>query len=193
MLSQTTLRSLSNSLLDNLYYRVILVDVVSNRDRADEMLRSYFDHAARQAADAGKLVLCDPPDIGAALWSIPVDPAIAASARSARLAAIEGLLGPIGLANYKKIVGFVSEATAPYVKDDWWYLSITGVAPSAQGKGCRSRLLAPTLAEADAQGAICWLETFTSRDHAFYERLGFKTVATIFEPCTGHDYAVMVR
>ncbi len=192
-LSPRTLRSLSDSLHDDPYYRAILVDFAADQDRAAQVLRSYFDYAAQQAAVAGKLVLCDPPEIGAALWSVPVDAAVAATARSARRAAIDGLLGPKGLDTYKKIVAFVGEATAPHVKDAWWYLSIAGIAPSAQGQGYGSRLLAPTLAEADAAGTVCWLETFTPRNHAFYERLGFKTVASIFEPNTQHDYAVMVR
>lgn len=193
ILSPRTLRSLSDALQDNPYYQAILVDFATDQDRAAQILRSYFDCAAQQAAVAGKLVLCDPPEIGAALWSVPVDTEVAARAKSKRRKAIESLLGPKGLSNYKRIVKFVGEASAPHVKNAWWYLSIAGITPSAQGQGSGSRLLAPTLAEADATSAVCWLETFTPRNHAFYQRLGFKKVATISEPTIGHEYAVMVR
>lgn len=189
----STLRSLSDSLREEPFYRAILADCAADQDRAGQKLRSYFDYAAREAAEAGKIVLCDPPDIGAALWSVPVDAKVAVAAKSARRASLEGLLGPSGFETYKKIAGFMGEASAPYFKDDWWYLSIAGISPSKQGKGHGSRLLAPTLAEADTRGAVCWLQTFTPRNHAFYERLGFKKAASIFEPNTQHDYAVMVR
>ena len=193
MLSPDTLQSLLESLRGEPFYRAILADFAANQDRADENLRSYFDCAAREAADIGKLVLCDPPETGAALWSVPVDAAVSLPAKSARHASIKGLLGPRGFENYKTIAGFMGKASAPHIKSSWWYLSIAGIAPSAQGKGYGSRLLAPTLAEADAEGAVCWLETFTPRNHAFYERLGFTKVASVFEPCTEQDYAVMVR
>ena len=193
ILSPRTLRSLSDALQDNPYYQAILVDFATDQDRAAQILRSYFDCAAQQAAVAGKLVLCDPPETGAALWSVPVDAAVSLPAKSARHASIKGLLGPKGFENYTKIAGFMGEASARHIEGAWWYLSIAGIAPLAQGKGYGSRLLAPTLAEADAEGAVCWLETFTPRNHAFYERLGFKKVASVFEPCTKQDYAVMVR
>jgi len=74
-----------------------------------------------------------------------------------------------------------------------WYLSIVAVNPTAQGKGLGRALLEPTLAEADRAGATCFLETFSPRAHAFYERLGFTSAARLTEPTTGADYVVMVR
>ena len=193
MLAPSTLQSLSDSLQGDPFYRAVVVDFAADQERAGQILRSYFEFAARQAADVGKIVLSDPPEIGAALWSLPADAAVAAAAKSVRLASIKGLLGPKGFETYKKIVGFMGDASAPHTKESWWYLSIAGIAPSAQGKGYGSQLLAPTLTQADTEGAVCWLTTFTPRNHAFYERLGFRNAASIFEPSIKHDYAVMVR
>lgn len=193
MLSPSTLRALSDSLHDEPFYRAILADFATDQDRAVHMLCDYFDIAATEAADVGKLVVCDPPHLGAAIWSVPADATAVADAKSARRASLEDLLGQNGFETYKKIAGFMGEARAPYIKDNWWYLSIAGIAPSVQGKGNGTRLLAPTLAVADEKGAVCWLQSFRPRNHAFYQRLGFNKVATIFEPHTMHDYAIMVR
>jgi GNAT superfamily N-acetyltransferase len=86
----------------------------------------------------------------------------------------------------------MAERATPIVTGAW-YLSIVGVSPLAQGQGLGQRLLAPTLAEADAAGAPCYLETFSSRNVAFYERLGFRTERTFLEPTTGSEYALMIR
>lgn len=45
--------------------------------------------------------------------------------------------------------------------------------PEAQGQGVGRRLLAPTLARADRDGAACYLETQRPETVRFYERLGF--------------------
>jgi GNAT superfamily N-acetyltransferase len=79
------------------------------------------------------------------------------------------------------------------VTTDAWYLSIIAVAPKAQGRGIGRRLLEPTLAEADAAGVDCYLETFTLRNLKFYERMGFVAKMTFHEPTAAADYAIMVR
>jgi len=53
--------------------------------------------------------------------------------------------------------------------------------------------LAPTLAEADAAMAVCYLETFNPRSLHFYEHLGFVTRAEFDEPATRAQYTIMVR
>jgi hypothetical protein len=55
------------------------------------------------------------------------------------------------------------------------------------------RLLAPTLADADARGASCFLETFNPRTLPFYESVGFRAVAQHAEQVTGQAYWIMVR
>ena len=39
------------------------------------------------------------------------------------------------------------------------------------------RLIRPVLEQADASGAVCYLETETERNLAFYERHGFRVAA----------------
>jgi GNAT superfamily N-acetyltransferase len=58
-----------------------------------------------------------------------------------------------------------------------WRLEFFGVEPSHQGTGLGSRLVAPGHARADAKGEPCYLETFTRKNVAWYEKRGYR-VAT---------------
>jgi GNAT superfamily N-acetyltransferase len=88
---------------------------------------------------------------------------------------------------------FMSPRASVSVPSEAWYLSIIGIDPAAQGQGIGAWLLKPTLAEADAAGAVCYLETYSPRNVRFYERLGFRSVASHLEPCTGATYIIMRR
>ena len=89
------------------------------------------------------------------------------------------------------LIGLLWFAAA--IEESAWYLSIVGVAPSAQGRGIGARLIEPTLAEADEAGAHCYLETFDSRNPRFYQRLGFSAVGSHVEPVTGSAYTIVHR
>ena len=55
------------------------------------------------------------------------------------------------------------------------------------------RLVRATLAEADQVGAPSFLETFSQRNVALYERLGYSVVASYEEPITQSQYWIMQR
>jgi len=57
------------------------------------------------------------------------------------------------------------------------YLQALGVAPSAQGRGIGSRLLAEQLTRSDAAGECVYLETGKEANAAWYESRGFVLVA----------------
>jgi GNAT superfamily N-acetyltransferase len=57
-----------------------------------------------------------------------------------------------------------------------WYLAILGTAPSAQGRGLASSVLAPILARCDAAGLPARLETATESNLPFYAARGFAVV-----------------
>jgi len=63
-----------------------------------------------------------------------------------------------------------------------WYLWLLGVAPESQGRGIGSALLTPILERAEAAGVPCYLETQTTGNVAFYERLGFEVLSERIEP-----------
>ena len=116
-----------------------------------------------------------------------------AQAHAEKEAFLQSVLSPKGLANYHSMINFMSPRAPGVVGPEAWYLSILGVAPGWQGKGLGARLLQPTLLEADAAGATCFLETFSTRNHAFYARLGFHSAAAYFEPVSGHAYHILLR
>jgi GNAT superfamily N-acetyltransferase len=55
-----------------------------------------------------------------------------------------------------------------------WYLAFVGVEPRLHGIGLGAKVLRPVLDLADAEGALCYLETPFRQTHAFYGRLGFE-------------------
>jgi len=111
----------------------------------------------------------------------------------AKAAFLTQLIGAHSAENYHRIIDFMRPRAAAVIDEPAWYLSIVGVAPSAQGHGIGARLIEPALAEAHEAGASCYLETFDSRNPRFYQRLGFSAVETHVEPITASAYTIMNR
>lgn len=175
------------------FYLAITEDFSRDQERREEALRLYFDYSMREGARSGRRVLADPPALGAAIWSLPVAREVRDAEAAAKTAYLRDMLGPEGNENYHRILGFMTARAEAAVPEAAWYLSILGVAPEAQGKGIGARLLAPTLAEADAEGVVCWLESFSARNLRFYERAGFERAASHAEPVTASEYVILRR
>ena len=60
-----------------------------------------------------------------------------------------------------------------------WYLPLSGVDPSRQGRGLGDRLMAHALARCDADGLPAYLESSNPRNIPFYERHGFESLGKI--------------
>jgi GNAT superfamily N-acetyltransferase len=103
------------------------------------------------------------------------------------------VIGAHGAENYHRIIDFMRRRASAVIDESAWYLSIVGVASSAQGHGIGARLMEPTLAEADESGVDCYLETFDSRNPRFHERGGFSAVGSHVEPVTRSAYTIMNR
>jgi ribosomal protein S18 acetylase RimI-like enzyme len=80
------------------------------------------------------------------------------------------------------------EVTGPH-----WYLWALGVEPECQGRGIGGRLLQPALAQADADGVLCYLETESERNVGFYQRRGFEVVHEGIVPDLGFTMWAMLR
>jgi ribosomal protein S18 acetylase RimI-like enzyme len=74
-----------------------------------------------------------------------------------------------------------------------WYLSILGVAPEFQGKGCASRLLKPMLARLDAANLPCYVETTIEEYVPIYQHFGFKVIQEEVLPGSDSKMWVMLR
>jgi GNAT superfamily N-acetyltransferase len=151
----------------------------------------YFRYSLEEAEHTGRCVVAPAPKLGAAAWLLPRSPDVDASESAAKSKYLASALGSQGLESYYRIVRYMAPLAARVVPRDAWYLSIIGILPSAQGRGLGARLLAGTLEEASRAKATCYLETFTTRNLRFYERLGFRRVADHLEPTTNKEYVVM--
>jgi ribosomal protein S18 acetylase RimI-like enzyme len=175
------------------FYGCITAEFGGNDVRRRAALAAYFDYSIRQGTRIGRVVHLETAALGVAVWVLPQSDEVHERERVQKRAYLRGVLGELGCENYARIVDFMSARARTVVGNDSWYLSIVAVAPQAQGRGLGARLLAPTLAEADAATAACYLETFNPLSLHFYQRLGFVTRAEFDEPTTRAPYAIMVR
>ena len=181
--------ALAAALADDPFYRAVTVAAGADEARRQQCLAAYFRLAWNEAQAVGE-VQAHGAD-GAALWTWPATATTAAHG-AVRAAALQTLLGEAGFAAYEAICSAMA-AQLPAALADAWYLSILGVHPRARGQGVAQRLLAPTLARADAAGASCYLETFNPLSLPFYARLGFTERSDHVEPVTARRYSLLVR
>jgi ribosomal protein S18 acetylase RimI-like enzyme len=76
--------------------------------------------------------------------------------------------------SFGRLLRFTDGVTKLHPAQPYWYLEAVGVEPAAQGMGIGTLLLEPVLAGADEAGQLCYLETMTERNVAWYRRLGFE-------------------
>jgi ribosomal protein S18 acetylase RimI-like enzyme len=175
------------------FYRCITSEFASDDLQRRAALAAYLGYSIEQGMRIGRVVHLEPADLGVAVWVLPQPDEVQERERLRKRTYLRQVLGERGFLSYASIVDYMSARACRVVAHDAWYLSIVAIAPETQGRGYGARLLAPTLAEADAATAVCYLETFNPRSLRFYERLGFETRAELDEPTTRAQYRVMVR
>jgi len=191
--SPETLKALVDSLRFDPFYVAISEGFGDNEMRRREALARYFDYSVSEGERQGRLVVWPDPSIGAAVWLLPAASSVCDAESKAKAAFLIEEMSAEGAENYHRIIDFMRPRAAALIDASAWYLSIVGVAPSAQGRGIGARLLEPTLAEADEAGVNCYLETFDTRNPHFYQRLGFFAVGSHLEPVTASAYTIMNR
>ena len=154
-------------------------------------LVAYFAASLAEGRSAGIVV---EEANGAAIWSLPGDTPQQAAAAAVRRNALRSALGETGLTRWDALCSTMAKAAAAFpALANSWYLSILGVRPSAQRTGIGRRLLAPTLAAADAINTTCWLETYGQETLPFYASLGFEPLTRVIEPTIGAPYWILLR
>jgi GNAT superfamily N-acetyltransferase len=188
-----TLSALVDSLRFDPFYEAISQDFADDEVRRRDALARYFDYSMGEGTRLGRLVVWPVQSVGAAVWLLPVEDSELDRESQAKAAFLTHTMGIRGADAYRRIIDFMRPRASAAIDESAWYLSIVGVAPSAQGQGIGARLIEPTLAEADNAGVECYLETFDTRNLRFYQRLGFSALATHLEPVTAATYTIMNR
>lgn len=114
---------------------------------------------------------------GAAIW-IPPDSGTMTAERLGA-AGNDSIAPAFGAEAMGRFSTLMDETEALHRRDmpgSHWYLMVLGVDPPRQGLGIGGRLLQPVLAQADAGGLPCYLETMKSRNVPFYRKHGFEVV-----------------
>jgi GNAT superfamily N-acetyltransferase len=131
---------------------------------------------------------------GDAIWMPPGQ----AKVSPWRMAQVGMLAAPLkfGMGAFRRFLTVVNHVEHLHERDmaaPHWYLMVLGVDPPRQGQGVGGALIAPKLAQADAENLPCYLETMKSRNVTFYEKHGFEIVHEGDVPKGGPHFWTMKR
>jgi len=155
---------------DDDWFRWLLPDP-PKRYRA---LRRFFGAAVADARQHGRVDIAVDDGLVAAVaaWLPPGKYPPSAGRQLRQLAAVLAAAPafPTRLPIATRSLGLLEKV---HIKEEHWYLVALGTDPSRWRRGLAGRLLEPRLAEADADGRPCYLETQAERNLAFYGKHGF--------------------
>ena len=184
--------ALYDSLVEDPFYITLEASIMPARDSREAMLE-YLDFSIREGGEFGEACIPRAHRHGVSVWLRPQREAPAAEMKRRKREFLLDRLGPGSLRAYESIVTFMGEKSAGLVDAADWYLSIVGILPRFQNRGLGGQLIEPVLERADAAGVDTWLETFTPRNRSFYQRLGYRILASFDEPTIGASYTLMAR
>lgn len=184
--------ALYDSLVDDAFYATLEASASRDTDIARAAMLQYLDYSMIEAEEYGALSM-HPEQLGAAIWHTPLDAALQKSVSEQKALFIEQAMGTDALNAYTAMCTNMHARTSTQVPEICWYLSIIGIAPSAQGAGMGSRMLEDVLRRTDAAEIPTYLETFTTRNLPFYERLGYQQAGVNYETFSQSEYTVMLR
>ena len=184
--------ALYEALKEDAFYQTMEDSVDEKRDAKEAMLK-YLDYSISESKKFGELYIPSEHKYGVSVWSKPLNQELSTECSELKKAFLKNELGENSLQTYSNIVQFMSKEADSLIDPDAWYLSIIGILPGYQGQGLGPGLVAPVLEQTDKFGVSTYLETFTPRNKSFYQRLGYKEIANIYEPTTGTEYAIMQR
>jgi ribosomal protein S18 acetylase RimI-like enzyme len=141
--------------------------------------RTLFAPVVRWAIPFGRVLVAVAPQgsiVGVATF-VPAGHAIASDEEMVAAGLLEAVAAvPNAAARMEPMVGYLEELHASAIEGPHARLEFFGVDPEAQGSGIGGRLIAAGHATIDANGERCYLETFTTKNVAFYEKRGYRVV-----------------
>ena len=163
------------------------------REHAD---RTLFAPVVRQAIPYGRVLVAVAADsgiVGVATF-LPSGHATATDEEMVAAGLLDAVAAvPDAAARMAPMVGYLEEMHARAIDGPHARLEFYGVDPAAQGSGIGSRLMATGHATIDANGERCYLETFTTKNVAFYEKRGYRVVIDGVVPGTHTPVWGLVR
>jgi ribosomal protein S18 acetylase RimI-like enzyme len=184
--------ALYQALTEDAFY-VTMEQSVDDRAAAREALLRYLDYSIREAREYGELYIPVEHRYGISIWQKPLPCDRELRMKTEKQQFLVRHMGEASAAAYNEIVGFMSAQSDSIVDPGSWYLSIVGILPGFQNRGLGVELVQGILEQSDRAGVPTYLETFTPRNEAFYERLGYRSAARFFEPTTRASYSLMTR
>jgi len=143
--------------------------------RRERGTRALFRYMLRYGALRGEVAFVGESARGAAVW-LPDRERGADLLTGLRCGAL-GLPAAAGWATLGTLAAVMDSVTAlrrRHCLRPYRYLALFGVDPAHQRRGVGTALVRPMLERCAAEGLDVWLETETSEDVAFYQRLGFR-------------------
>lgn len=114
---------------------------------------------------------------GVALWFPPdAPPPTTADLAETGIAAVPEMIGDAAWARFERLIAHLDVLHPVYAPEPHWYLAMLGVDPAQQRQGLGAALMAPVFAQADRDGACCYLEAPTAANARYYANRGFQIV-----------------
>jgi GNAT superfamily N-acetyltransferase len=156
------------------YRQPHFVDLFPDPQVRARALPAVFAALCRDARRHGRIDLatCDGELAGVAVWYPPWSYPLSTSRKLLALPDIVRL-ALAARRRLPRVLQFQSTAATLHPDPPYWYLAAVGVDPTMQGAEVGTQLLESGLAEADATGHACYLETHPPRLVSWYQRLGF--------------------
>lgn len=155
----------------------------SKREAAN---RALFPVIIRQAVAVGEVTaaIAGGRILGIATWLppgrvLPTEDELVAAGLLDAVAAVPDAATRMG-----PMVAFLDEQMGRAISGPHWRLEFFGVEPGLHGSGIGSRLLEPGLRRADAAGERAYLETFTTKNVAWYAKRDWAVVIEGIVPGT---------
>jgi hypothetical protein len=102
--NRATLNALVDALRCDPFYAAISEDFAHDEARRREALARYFDYSMSEGARTGRLVVFPEASTGAAVWLLPVAPAVSEAESKSKAAFLASELGANGGLKYRRIV-----------------------------------------------------------------------------------------
>lgn len=184
--------ALYSALCQDAFYRTLEKSIEGPGPSKEAMVK-YMDFSMVEGHQSGVLYMPENLEYGASIWSKPLAWELDKIKQSEKKAFLLDALGRNALNTYQSIVDFMGSRAAPFIGDDYWYLSIIGILPRFQGQGLGPGLVRDVLTTTDSLNIATYLETFTPRNIGFYKKLGYQEIDSFFEPTTQARYWIMIR